>query len=121
MAGEVVAGQGGTVALGAAQTRIKNWKMSVQVDSKDVTHMGSAGWKYTKGVLKSANGSFETQAWPGDYVGSVVAGTFVDSSETGSKTYSGSFMVKEISPDVPYDDIVKWTVTFESYGSIALV
>ena len=120
MAGEVVAGQGGTMALGAVQTRVRNFKLTHQVDSKDVTHMGSAGWKYTKGVLQSANGTAELQAYPGAYVGSVVAGTFVDSSETGSKTFSGSWMVKEICPDVPFDDIVKWTVSFESYGSIGI-
>lgn len=121
MSGEVVAGQGSSFALiTGATARIKNVKINPKGDSKDITHTGSAGWKYTRTVLKSANGSMDLEAWPGDLVSSVGAGTFITSSETGSKTYTGSWTILEISPTVAYDDIVKWNVVFESYGPISI-
>lgn len=115
-----VSGQGGSVALGTAKAQVKNWKLSPKGEVKDVTHMGSGGWKYPRTVLKSADGSFDVEAYPGDIVSSILAGTFVNGSETGSKTYSGSFLVTEEPIDTSFDDISKWTVGVCSVGPITI-
>ena len=115
-----VSGQGGSVALATAKAQVKGWKLTPKGDVKDVTHMGSGGYKYPRIVLKSCDGSFDVEAYPGDLVGSVLVGTFINSAETGSKTYSGSFLVTEEPIDTSFDDIAKWTVAVASVGSVAI-
>lgn len=121
MAGEQVSGQGGSISLnGTAVARVKNWKINPKGESKDITHMGSGGNRYSRTVLKSSNGSFGLEAYPGDLVGSLMLATFCNSSETGSKTHVGSVTIMDINEDVPFDDIVKWQVTFESFGGFTV-
>jgi hypothetical protein len=115
-----MSGQGGSVGIGSAIARVKRWTMSPTGDSKDISNMASAGWKYTRTVMKSTNGECEVEAFPGDIVGSVLAATFITSSEIGSKTYAGSVTVTGAPVEVPYDDIVAWRLQFESYGPIAI-
>ena len=114
---EEVAGQGGVIVLSSGSVKqVKNWKMTPMGERKDVTHMGSGGWRYPRIVLKSSNGSFDVESYPGNLTGSIVNASFTNSSETGSKVYYGSILIGEIPTDVPFDDIVKWTVNFESVG-----
>ena len=57
-----VSGQGGSVALATAKAQVKGWKLTPKGDVKDVTHMGSGGYKYPSIVLKSCDGSFDVEA-----------------------------------------------------------
>jgi len=109
--GDIVAGQGGTVTVGSAIADVKRWSISPKIDDKDITTLSSEGWRDFKGVLKSWDVDFDVISFPGDIVGSTLAGTFVTSSETGSKTYAGSVLVLSIAPDIPFDDIVGYKVS----------
>lgn len=112
----VLSGQGGTVAIGSALVDVKRFTINLQVDEKDITVLGSAGWKDWKACLKSWDGDVDVISMAthsDDLVGSTLAGTFVTSSETGSQTFVGSVLVLKVSPNVPYDDIDSWKLTFK--------
>ena len=116
MAGEIVCGQGGSAAGATA----RSWSIRFQSEIKDITNFASNGWRERKACVKSWEGEFEAIAYPTQTTGSIAVGTFVTTNETGSKTYSGSIAVGEITPNVPYDDIVTFRVSFQGHGSLTI-
>lgn len=116
----VLGGQGGSVNVGGALTDIKGFQITVNAGEKDITVLGSGGWADFRHVLKSWGGSFDMISYPGDITGSTLAGSFITSSETGSNILSGSVLVTDVSPNVSFDEIVSWKVSFKGRKTMTL-
>jgi hypothetical protein len=120
MANEIVCGQGGVVIVAAAITKVKSWSIRYRSDVRDGTTMESGGWRERKACLKEWEGEFAVITYPGALVGTIAVGSFVNTSETGSKIYTGSVAVQEHSVNPDFEGIVEWRCTFLGHGSLAI-
>ncbi len=113
-------GMGGSVTLGSKLSEVVSWEITVDVDAMDATSMDSGGWKETKGGLKSWSGNAEFRVSPGDVIGSSAIGTFVTTSATGSKTFTGTALVNRVTPTARYNELVGWRIEFTGSGPLTV-
>ncbi|MEU9654843.1 hypothetical protein [Streptomyces chartreusis] len=107
-------------------------ELTVEVDEKDVTTYGSAGWKQVIGGLKSgglalefkqdfAAAALDSILWP--LFGTVVAFATRPTSAavgTGNPSYSGNVLIKELKPiSGGVGDEASQSVSFPTSGAVA--
>jgi len=123
-----VAGKTGSFKLGAnTVANIKGFKLDIQLDLKDVTNFGSAGWKEQAPTIKSWSGTADGQ-WnvSGDATGqkalqdALLGGTSVSGvfGVDGTHTYTGTAFIKKISIGEQVDDVVTFSADIEGTGAL---
>ncbi len=123
-----LAGKGGNVKIGAnAVTEIGNWKLDLDLDTKDKTNFGSNGWKESQPTLKGWSGTCEgTWNVAADTNGqtaiqtAVLNGTSVSLAlyADGTHNYAGTAWIKKLSVEEPVDDLVKFSFDYEGTGAL---
>jgi hypothetical protein len=117
-----VHGLGGSLKLQATSIAITEWSCDHANDIKDGTTSMNAGKKSWVRGIESGSGSFkciwDTLANP--YLINILPGTLcsVELHINGLTYFGFTAMVKNLSVSMPVQDLVTYTVNFESHGDI---
>lgn len=116
-------GGSGSVNIGGALTDVVRWEITPKINMRDSASMSSGGWDEKTGCLRGWEGNFEVRSYPGNMVGSRIAGTFntgtgVPGHSGTAGTYLGSCAITDEPVAVPHDDLINWKVNFQGHGTL---
>ena len=119
-------GVGGTVTFATGYVLYSDtWALSGEGDEHDVTDFTSTGWKEFLMGLKEWSGSYtafvddttQLDANANWFGGDAAAAVF---DMDGTRTFTGSILIKSFSVDTSVGDVIKVTFNFRGTGTLTV-
>jgi hypothetical protein len=121
-------GKSGKVTIGGTTVPVKSWKAKVHKDEADVTNTTSSGWREFQTGLKhveftveaewdSTNNPFGNTEGNIDSVDTIAMALYTDSAGSANITIAAA-IIFESDIDLSVENVVKYTVTGKSSGSV---
>jgi predicted secreted protein len=104
-----ICGTTGTTSLGVD---VKNWVINYNLDTHDITDLGSNAFKEYIGCLKDIDGTFMSYD-PVGGTGSKLSVSFTNDNDS----FSGNLIVTNVKTSVSVDNVVTYDYTFSSTGT----
>ena len=112
-----VSGLGGSITVGSALVKIRQWTLDRTTDTEDTSHIdqGHTFHEHTP-LLQGWNGTFDVLNPVNAITGTIVAFSGTDS--TDGYDYSGSIIVTAVNAVSAPDRVLVWRGTFLGTGAL---
>lgn len=107
-------GYGGSVTGAGTNLEVRDWEITIHLDTPEVTSMESGGWKERIGCLKGATGSLNSNKKP--TIGAHAGASFHDS--VAGYHIDGDIIINRIVDTTPVDGAVSYTSDFVFTGEV---